>query len=240
MMLDSSIMVALAILSAIFIVLIFTLLFIMKAQKVQKYFLKDQKSLIDSMRDSFERKLYDLNERLVSTETRWKDINHLLLTSQKQQNIDSKKHKEMYLTDFLKAAGINKEKLAIDKKLVFVLTPFNDRFDEVYETIKEVCDSVGLKCLRGDEDYIKSDILNHILKIMIRARVVIANINGRNPNVFYELGLGHAMDKNTILISKSKKILPIDIKSKYIILYKDVDELKKLLKNELIKIFASE
>lgn len=239
-MLDSSIMVTLTILTAIFTVLIFTLLFIMKMQKATQNYLKDQKSLIDSMRDSFEQKLYDLNERLVSTETRWKDVNHLLLTSQKQQNIDSEKYNEVYLTDFLKAAGINKEKLAIDKKLVFVLTPFNKRFDEVYKTIKEVCYSVGLKCSRGDEDYIKSDILNHILKVMIRARVVIANINGRNTNVFYELGLGHAMDKNTILISKSKNILPFDIKSKYIILYKDIDELKKLLKNELIKIFVSE
>ena len=42
------------------------------------------------------------------------------------------------------------------------------------------------------------DIWDHIL----RSRICIADISTRNPNVFYELGLGHALPKRVVLISK--------------------------------------
>ena len=68
--------------------------------------------------------------------------------------------------------------------------------------------------------------------------IVIANIDGRNPNVFYELGLAHAMDKNTILLSKFKQDLPVDIKSKYMIIYRNISMLENELKKELLKIYT--
>lgn len=237
---DNSIFIAISITAVVFLVLISVLMFVMKMQKDHRDFLSEQTAVINYMRESFEKKLYDLTDRMLSTEKRWKDINHLLITSQEHLTINSGKHKQAYLTEFLKAAGVNKEELVMDKKLVLVLTPFNNRFDKVYFVIKEACYALGLKCLRGDEDYVKSDILNHILKLMVKARVVIANIDGRSANVFYELGLGHAMDKKTILISKSINTVPFDVQSKYIIIYKDLHDLKKRLRSEFIKIFKTE
>ena len=237
---DEQIYITILIIAIAFSVLISVLLIIMKIQKEQRDYLSEQRAEIRYIRNSFEKNLYDLTDRMLSNEKRWKDINHLLINSQEYLNIDPIKHEPVYLTDFLKASGINKEELVIDKKLVLVLTPFNDRFKKVYFVIKEACYAEGLKCLRGDEDYVKSDILSHILKLMVKARVVIVNIDGRNANVFYELGLGHAMDKKTILISKSKDNLPFDVQSKYIIIYKDFHDLSKRLKKEFIKIFATE
>jgi len=48
--------------------------------------------------------------------------------------------------------------------------------------------------------------------------------------------LAHALDKNTILIAKTKKEVPVDINSKYIILYQDENDLEMELKKQLLKI----
>jgi len=60
----------------------------------------------------------------------------------------------------------------------------------------------------------------------------------RNPNVLYELGIAQAMDKPVIMISKQSENIPIDIKSRRFIIYKDLQQLRTNLKNELIKVFS--
>ena len=75
---------------------------------------------------------------------------------------------------------------------------------------------------------------------MVRSRLVIANIDGRNPNVFYELGIAHAIDKPTIIISKSVPDIEIDIKSKYLLLYKNEQDLKEQIRKNLTKILVKE
>ena len=61
----------------------------------------------------------------------------------------------------------------------------------------------------------------------------MANIDGRNPNVFYELGIAHALDKVTILVTKSIKSVPFDLRGKKLVVYQDADELRLGLQNEL-------
>jgi hypothetical protein len=90
--------------------------------------------------------------------------------------------------------------------------------------------------MRGDEEFIRGDVLPHILKYICKAAVVIANIDGRNANVFYELGIAHAMDKSTLLVSKTVEDFPIDVQSKKIIIYKHLRELSSLLKDELLRL----
>ena len=55
------------------------------------------------------------------------------------------------------------------------------------------------------------DIFTHIITPILQSYIIIVNINGRNPNVFYVLGICHALGKSVILISQSKKELPFDI-----------------------------
>ncbi len=235
-MLDYTLIFTLAILVAIFTGILLILFYLIRSQKYDQ---KSNRALIEDMRYSFEKNIYNLTDRLVSTQERWIDANHLLLSSQKNKEIDIQKEESVYLSEFLKSNGVSKDDIEIDKKLVFVLTPFNKDFDSTFETIKKVCSKVDLKCLRGDEEYIKSDIFVHILKCLVKANIVIANIDGRNPNVFYELGLAHAMNKNTILVSKAKEELPVDVKSKYMLLYKDEVEFESELRNQLLKIYSN-
>ncbi|MDA1558224.1 hypothetical protein PDK45_25170 [Bacillus cereus] len=53
--------------------------------------------------------------------------------------------------------------------------------------------------------------------------------------MFYELGVAHALGKKTILISKFGNELPFDVKSKNVILYKEISELQSKLKDALFK-----
>jgi hypothetical protein len=210
-----------------------------KKRNERKYDHIKNKALLELYRENYEKQIFGLENRMANNIDRWKDTNHLLLSSIKNDNyLYSSSPENNRLNKFLLSAGLRKEDLSVDKKFVFVLTPYNDLFYDTYISIQNVCSSVGLKCSRGDEEFFANDILTQVLKKILKASIIIANIEGRNPNVFYELGIAHALDKITILITRSINELPLDVKSKRIILYKEQNDLKDSLKKEFIKIFS--
>ena len=206
-------------------------------RKKAKYDIESQKAILDEVRSSFENQIYTLNDRLIQSEERWRDVNHLLLRKEYLDSSESIQtlHKIHY-TEFLKANGISENELSVNKRLIFVLTPFNTQFYNEFMTIKEVCSSIGFTCIRGDEKQFKGDIFPEMLKYIVQARIIIANINGRNPNVLYELGVAQALDKSVILVSKEPKDLPIDIQSQRFLIYSDSTSLADSLKTELQKL----
>lgn len=196
---------------------------------------KENKIILESIRSSLEKQMYNLNDRMIQNEERWRDVNHLLIQDEYLKNESTLNNMgKIVFTNFLKANGISENDLLIDSRLIFVLTPFHKQFDTDYHIIREVCSSSGFTCIRGDESNFKSDIFPEILRRLVKARLVIANINGRNPNVMYELGIAHAMDKPVILISREPENLPIDIKSKKFLIYKDYNDLSEILRETLI------
>jgi hypothetical protein len=52
-----------------------------------------------------------------------------------------------------------------------------------------------------------------------RARVLVAELTGRNPNVFYELGMAHTLGKSVILITQSIDDVPFDLRHQRVIPY---------------------
>lgn len=225
-----------------FISLVITLVtyFIYGKLRRAKYDQEENKAILESIRFSLEKQIYTLNDRLAQNEERWRDVNHLFLRKELlNNNKDINTNKVVELNDFLKSNGLTENDLLIDKRTVFVLTPFHSEFEKDYYSIKRTCDEVGLNCYRGDEHFFTSDIFSQMLKQIVKALIVIANINGRNPNVLYELGIAQALDKPVILISKQPENLPIDIKSKRFLIYKDEIELRSKLKDELIKVLTN-
>ena len=70
----------------------------------------------------------------------------------------------------------------------FVVMPFDSLFQTQYErVIKPSIESIGIECIRGDEIYARPDIMSDIWKSIREARFILAELTGRNPNVFYEL-----------------------------------------------------
>jgi hypothetical protein len=60
-------------------------------------------------------------------------------------------------------------------------------------------------------------------------------LTDRNPNVFYELGLAHALNKEVILLTQDINDVPFDLRHFRIIVYQDsisgADKLKSTLKD---------
>jgi hypothetical protein len=225
--------------AAVFIVsfsaLLIGLLLYYRARREAHYNLEKHRVELEMFRASFENRIYNLTDQLMSTEGRWRDLNHLLISRLETQPDSVESHSTVPTTKFLKTHGLTGNELQVDPRLVFVLTPFNERFQESFDTIAAACRDVGLHCLRGDEEQVQGDLMSHILRSIVKARLIIANIDGRNPNVFYELGIAHALDKVTILVTKSIKSAPFDLRAKKLIIYQDMNELQEGLLKELTR-----
>ena len=118
--------------------------------------------------------------------------------------------------------------------------PFDDKFNSIYENIiKKVIEDneFELNCRRADEIFGTRPIIEDIWEYIKKARILVAELTGRNPNVFYELGLAHAMNKNVILITQNLEDVPFDLKHYRCLVYEDsifgAEKLKESLKNTL-------
>ena len=94
-----------------------------------------------------------------------------------------------------------RKKFKVDDKLCFVLMPFDKKYDSVYDNIKHATEEVGLKAKRADNIFNVKPIVHDVWGYINKARFLIANLSGKNPNVFYEVGLSHALNKKVILIT---------------------------------------
>jgi hypothetical protein len=99
------------------------------------------------------------------------------------------------------------------KPFCFVLMPFADEFNDVYEFgIKGACEDAGVYCERVDEQIFPGSMLDRIYNQIATADLLVADMTGRNPNVFYEVGYAHALGKNVILITAQAEDIPFDLK----------------------------
>lgn len=96
---------------------------------------------------------------------------------------------------------------------IFVLMPFNPEFDEVYEdVIKQVGIKLKLGVSRADELFGPRSIVTDIWSSLVSAKVVVADCTQRNPNVFYEIGLAHAIGKPVVLLAQNDSDVPFDLR----------------------------
>lgn len=119
----------------------------------------------------------------------------------------------------------------------FILMPFGDEFTDIYESgIREACIKSSVRCERVDEIEFNTGILDEIYKGIQRADLVIADMTGRNPNVFYEVGYAHALNKEVILLTQNVSDIPFDLKGHNHLVY---GGRANKLKAQLIRRFRS-
>lgn len=119
----------------------------------------------------------------------------------------------------------------------FVLMPFRPDLDEVYSKclVPAVCSVPSLRCTRADEIYGPRPIMADVWRSIRAAHFVIADLTGRNPNVLYELGLSHAIQKPVILVCQTIEDVPFDLKHVRVVLYRNTAQGRKTLRAELEK-----
>ncbi|MBF0426303.1 MAG: hypothetical protein HQL66_10860 [Magnetococcales bacterium] len=94
----------------------------------------------------------------------------------------------------------------------FIAMQFSEPYNEVYrDTIGPLVEEIGFEPTRVDEVSQPGIILNDIWLHLTQASVVIAEVSEPNPNVYYEIGVAHAMNKPTILLAQRSTRLPFDL-----------------------------
>ena len=119
--------------------------------------------------------------------------------------------------------------------ICFVIMPFGGWLDDYYEAIyRPAIESAHLEAHRADDLYRPSTIVNDIWSYTKKAKLLLADLTGRNPNVFYELGLAHALGKPAILIAESMEEVPFDLRALRVIIYdKNAPEWGRILKEKI-------
>lgn len=104
----------------------------------------------------------------------------------------------------------------------FIVMEFSEPYDALYrEVLLPVAEKEGLDLRRADEIKGPGIILQDIVNDIAESTLIIAEITPPNPNVFYELGYAHALNKPTILLVRREEKLPFDIAGYRCIFYDD-------------------
>lgn len=126
----------------------------------------------------------------------------------------------------------------VDPKLCFVMMPFDESFNALYRLVERCCKEQGLRCERADTDVSPGKITSRIYSCIRQASIVLADMTGRNPNVFYELGLAHAISDNVVLLAQSPDDVPFDLRDFLHIRYTNTFAGAEKLANDLSKVLA--
>ena len=96
--------------------------------------------------------------------------------------------------------------------------------------------------MRADDIYDNRPIIEDIWRYTNEAGILIAELTGRNPNVFYETGIAHSVGKEVILITQSMDDVPFDLKHLRCTVYeytpRGVATLEQNLRNTMLNVLA--
>ena len=135
----------------------------------------------------------------------------------------------------------------------FVISPIGDaesetrkRSDQVFKHI--IIPSVSkhnYKPIRADHISEPGIITTQVIQYIVDAPLVIADLTERNPNVFYELAIRHAIKKPFIQIIKKGEQIPFDVAATRIIHFDiqdldSVDQAKSDIENQMQKIIKGD
>lgn len=100
----------------------------------------------------------------------------------------------------------------VELDLAAVMMPLAAEFNPVHEAIKRACTTNGLRCLRADDIWEETIIIQDIFNLIFRAQVIIVDFTGKNANVMYETGIAHALGKHVIPITQALPDVPFDMR----------------------------
>ena len=105
------------------------------------------------------------------------------------------------------------------------MQPFVGHLGTYYESLfKPAIEKAGLQAVRADDDmFATGKIIDQVWRGIHQAKVLVAELTSKNPNVFYELGLAHALRKPVVLVSSNEDDVPFDLRHIRVILYDQSD-----------------
>lgn len=112
---------------------------------------------------------------------------------------------------------------------VFVVIPFTEDMDPIFEGVREASRTLGLSATRV-KDVVGDIRITETLLAMIRgAKVIIADITHEKPNVYFELGYARGIGKEVVTIARHGTTIHFDVKDWPCIFYNDSRTLERHL-----------
>lgn len=122
----------------------------------------------------------------------------------------------------------------INSKLISIMMPFEASSTETYRTVKAAIEAAGYECRRADDFWLHPHIMHDIIELISTSQVIICDLSGKNPNVFYEAGIAHTLGKEVILITQHDGDVPFDLRPLRYIPYLNNGEGRKDLATKIV------
>lgn len=118
----------------------------------------------------------------------------------------------------------------------FVILPFEDEFEDLYhDKIVPTLENHNYSVNKADSLATQRNIIEDIIDGITNADLIISDLTGANPNVFYELGIAHGLGIPTVLIAQDIGELPFDLSAyqtiEYSLRYDSIKEFEQELSN---------
>ncbi|MCW4011285.1 MAG: hypothetical protein NWF05_11830 [Candidatus Bathyarchaeota archaeon] len=112
-----------------------------------------------------------------------------------------------------------------DKDSCFVLMPFQPNFERIYKDhIKPTIEKSSFAVIKANDLYTTSAIVEDIWEQINKARLIVADVTGKNANVFYELGIAHTVGKDTVILTQDENDVPFDLRHYRFFKYDDTEQ----------------
>jgi hypothetical protein len=110
--------------------------------------------------------------------------------------------------------------MAAQPRTAFVISPFEEPYNSYWtELFRPALAGVGLSPKRGDSMFRAGNVVRQIWELISESVVVLAEVSEQNANVYYELGLAHAIGKPCVLLTRDASSIPFDLRSQRHIVY---------------------
>ena len=126
-----------------------------------------------------------------------------------------------------------------DVNLLSVMMSFDQTLQPVYQAIKSAAEEVGFTCQRADDIWDDSTVIQDVFSLIFRSYIVVCDFSGRNPNVFYEAGIAHALGKYVVPITQNAEDIPFDLRHHRHARYLNNGEGLQRLRQELVDRFRT-
>jgi hypothetical protein len=139
--------------------------------------------------------------------TKWPPVQHALGISLRK--VSQMGSNSLVVTPYFGLPTSAKEPLD-----VLVLMSFDPKLRPIYDDhVLKVANSLNLNAKRADDFFTTHHVMSDVWEAINTARLVIADCTGRNPNVFYEIGMAHTLGRPVVLITQHNRDVPFDLQA---------------------------
>lgn len=103
---------------------------------------------------------------------------------------------------------------------VFVICPFKEPFDSYYEKVyTPAIEAAGRRALRADDIFESGNVVSQTVESLSAAELVLAELSEPNANVYWELGVAHALGQPCVLLTQAATEIPFDLRNQRHLVY---------------------